>query len=134
MSLSGFPASGHVPQRKEASMAAVTDLATPAAAVSAGYSKTQLDRGTTVTPNLNQGQPARYLTRFEKLLLGAGSYGPAFCVIEGESPTSAAAADTQALAQLNAWRRHRYSGSAGRASGSSDSPSASGGTHQVDVT
>jgi hypothetical protein len=115
-------------------MAAITDLADAAAAVTAGYRKIQIDRSSAAPPNPNGLAPLRYCTRFEKQLLGAGSDGPAWCVVEGESAVSAAAADTQAVAQLNAWRKHRYSGAPGRASGSSDSPSPTGGTHQVDVT
>lgn len=117
-------------------MAAVTDLATPAAAVTAGYAKTQTDRG--VPPTLihfNANQPLRYITRFEKPVTGASvsNSGNVFGA-SGESSVSAAAADTQALATLNANRRARYGGTSGRASGDGDSPNSKGGAHVVDVT
>lgn len=117
-------------------MAAVTDLASAAAAVTAGYAKTQIDRGApTGAPNLNNGQPLRYATKFEKPVTGAtlAHSGEVFSAY-GESGSSAAAADTQALAVLNANRRARYGGSSGRASGDSDSPTAKGGAHTVDLT
>jgi hypothetical protein len=111
-------------------MAAVTDHASAAAAVSAGWAKTQIDRGAA-----NAG-PDRFITRFEKPLSGGGAGGEAGSVqiIEGASPTSAAAADTAALSNLNGFRRHYYGGAPGRASGDSDSPHSRGGTHTVDVT
>ena len=114
-------------------MAAVTDLATPADAVAAGYSKIQNVRAPSQGA-LKASQPAQFSTRFEKMMLGAGNDGPCVCLVEGESNASAASADSAALASLNAWRRARYGGSAGRASGSSDSPSPSGGVHVLDVT
>lgn len=117
-------------------MAAVTDLASAAAAVTAGYAKTQIDRGALpAVPNLNNGQPLRYATHFQKPVTGATiSFAGFVASAYGESSVSAAAADTQALAVLNANRRARYGGSGGRASGDIDSPNAKGGTHVVDVT
>lgn len=115
-------------------MAAITDFANPAAAVSAGYIKTQVDRGA----GAGLSPPLRYLTRFSKPVTGAtgtgGDSGFLFTV-EGESSASAAAADTQATAALNAVRRARYGGSPGRASGDSDSGHSRGtATHVADTT
>lgn len=117
-------------------MAAVTDLATPAAAVTAGYVKTQIDRGAPpTTPNFNANQPLRYQTRFEKPTTGASiSNAGRLMSVLGESAASAAAADTDALNKLNGWRRAYYGGSPGRASGDSDSPNSKGGAHTIDVT
>jgi hypothetical protein len=113
-------------------MAAVTDLASAAAAVSAGYAKTQVDKGASAP---NTAQNPRFLTRFEKPLTGAASTDRGFlCQVEGESTVDAATADTNAVAKLNTWRRHYYGGSPGRASGASDSPSGKGGGHTVDTT
>ncbi len=76
------------------------DLASAAAAVTAGWTKTQLDRDASVNP--------RYSTRFEKHLTqqAGASGGPVRA--DGESNVSAAAADTAALAALNGFRKHRY--------------------------
>lgn len=116
-------------------MAAVTDFANPAAAVTGGYAKTQIDRGAApTTPNYNASQPLRYSTRFEKPVTGTNTDSGAVLAAYGESSASAAAADTQALLVLNAIRRARYGGSPGRASGDGDSPNAEGGTHTVDTT
>ena len=110
---------------------AVTDLADAAAVEAAGYAKVQINR---LPPGDHDLNPApRYVTRYDKLLLGAGQDGAHHLVVEGEG-VSRAAADANALVKLNALRRHRYAGSPGRPSGSADSLSASGGTHQVDVT
>src|SRR5919204_14130 len=106
-------------------MAAVSDFASVAAAQSAGYSKTQVDRGA--------GTTSRFQTILEKPVTGAGDSGSRFSAI-GVSDVSAAAADTQALAVLNAQRRHRYGGSPGRASGDGDSQSARGSSHTIDQT
>ena len=114
-------------------MAAVTDIATPAAAVTAGYAKTQIDRG---APDYRDRNPApRYATVFSKQLTGASlsSYGRLMSAT-GESNASAAAADTDALNKLNANNRHYYGGSPGRASGDSDSPNIRGGAHTIGVT
>lgn len=116
-------------------MPAVTDFANPAAAVTAGYAKTQIDRG--VADYRDRNPAPRYATVFSKPVTGAsGAGGDSGQMIRGfgESSASAAAADTQATAALNADLRHRYGGSPGRASGDSDSPSARGGTHTKDVT
>lgn len=117
-------------------MAAVTDFANAAAAVTAGYAKTQIDRGAPpATPNFNASQPLRYSTRFEKANTGASaSDSGGLTSAYGESAASAAAADTVALNALNANRRAKYGGSPGRASGDGDSPNAKGGSHTVDLT
>jgi hypothetical protein len=106
-------------------MAAVTDYANEAAALSAGYKKVQIDRGGTSSP--------RFITHLEKLVTGAGMSGGRQ-VGTGTSDASAAAADTAALNAVNAQRRHRYGGSPGRASGDGDSPQSNGTTHTLDVT
>jgi hypothetical protein len=106
-------------------MAAVNDFADVAAAITAGWKQLQIDRGA--------GKTERYQTLLEKPVTGAGQGGSLFSAL-GTSDVSAAAADTAALASLNAQRRHRYSGAPGRASGSSDSPDARGVSHTVNST
>jgi hypothetical protein len=116
-------------------MATITDFATPAAAVTAGYAKTQVDRGAApATPNFNGSQPLRYQTKFEKPVTGSNFDSGFRLEAFGESAASAAAADTQALNALNALRRHRYGGAPGRASGDGDSPTVEGGTMTADVS
>ena len=103
-------------------MAAVTDFANEAAALSAGFKKLQV-----VT---NQGV---FVTHLEKPISGAGQSGSRM-VATGTSTVSAAAADTAALTALNSQRRHRYGGSPGRASGDGDSQDSRGSTHTIDAT
>jgi hypothetical protein len=112
-------------------MTAVNDFANAAAAVAGGFAKTQVDR--TATPGgPNDKNPApRFLTRFEKYVVGAVGDGGHLIVAEGESSASAAAADTQAVAALNRQLSHYYGGSPGRASGAGDSSSGRGGGHTV---
>jgi len=112
---------------------AVTDFASAAAAVSGGYTKVQVDRGATPGPQDKNPAP-RFATVFSKPVTGAAGDSGRQLEGHGESSVSAAAADTQALAALNANRRHYYAGSPGRASGSSESPSGRGGAHTADVT
>jgi hypothetical protein len=69
-------------------MAAVTDYANEAGAITAGYKKVQIDRGATYSP--------RFITHLEKLVTGAGMSGGRQ-VGTGTSDASAAAADTVAL-------------------------------------
>lgn len=111
-------------------MAAVTDFANAAAAVAAGYVKTQIDRGA----SFPAAQGLRFVTRFDKPSVGAVGDGGARFEATGESSVNAAGADTQAVAALNAQRRHYYGGSPGRASGDGQSPSGRGGAHTVDVS
>jgi hypothetical protein len=107
-------------------MAAVTDFANEAAALSAGYKKLQIDRGASALYD-------RFQTILEKPLTGAGTSGGLSRAV-GVSSVSAAAADTAALTVLNAQRRHHYGGSPGRASGDGDSPDSRGSTHTIDAT
>jgi hypothetical protein len=86
------------PPTKEREM---SDLASAAAAVAAGYIKTQTDRGA------GAGSP-RYITTFDKLVIGGGDEAHANTRAVGTSDASAAAADTQALAALNGQRNIRY--------------------------
>jgi hypothetical protein len=102
-------------------VAAVTDFANEAAALAAGFKKLQVVTG------------GFFLTHLEKPVTGAGQSGSRM-VATGSSTASAAAADTAALAVLNAQRRHRYGGSVGRASGDGDSPHSNGTTHTIDTT
>ena len=106
-------------------MAAVTDYASVAAAITGGYKQVQIDRGAAYSE--------RYVTHLEKWATGAGQ-GGSRQVATGTSTVSAAAADTAALAALNAQRRHRYGGSPGRASGDGDSIDARGAAHSIDAT
>jgi len=97
-----------------------TDIASAAAAVTAGYSKTQLDRGASFNP--------RYSTRFEKHLTGQAGASGGPVRADGESNVSAAAADTAALAALNGFRQVRYGRAAALNFGST------GGAHTADST
>lgn len=115
-------------------MAAVTDLADATAATTAGYKLTQADRGAApTTPNFSASQPARYSSVYSKPVVGSSLDSGFQVEARGESNASQAAADAAALAALNAQRRHRYGGAAGRASGASDSPTADGGSYTIDV-
>ena len=81
----------------------MTDLASVALATAAGYARTRTDLGATVT--------TRYGTRLTRPMQGgAGQQGRLF-EAEFWSPTSAAVADTGALAALNAQRLTRYGAS-----------------------
>jgi len=75
------------------------DLADNAAAVAEGYTRVQVDRGT--------GNFIRYESRYEKPYDGDAQSG-GLRVIPGMSSASQAAADTQALSALNAYRRALY--------------------------
>ena len=111
-------------------MAAMTDLATPAAAVTAGYAKIQIDRGVPTAQVRNP--PARYATIFEKWLTGEpGARGNNLRVV-GESSIDAATADTAALAALNAARDKRYG--KGASTNAGHLPGNAAFNHTVDVT
>jgi hypothetical protein len=104
---------------------AVTDFADNAAAVAAGYARVQIDYGASKSP--------RYVTRYEKPIVGEpGSAGGVFRA-DGTGSDVQATADANALASLNAGRRHRWGGSPGRASGGANSPGSKGGTTVEDV-
>jgi len=75
------------------------DLADNAAAATEGWTRVQIDHGALVNP--------RYRTRYEKAYDGdLQSGGLHVCV--GDDNASQAAADTEALAALNAYRRYIY--------------------------
>jgi hypothetical protein len=113
-------------RQRRSEVAVVTDFASEAAALTAGYKKQQIDRGA--------GKSERYITHLEKIVTGGGQSGSRM-VATGTSGVSAAAADTQALTVLNAQRRARYGGSPGRTTGvDSDSPDSRGATHVIDTT
>ncbi len=113
---------------------AVTDFANDAAVLAAGYKKVQIDR-TALPGGANDKNPAlRFATVYSKPTTGAVGDSGRLLEAMGESSVSAAAADTAAVAALNAVRRHYYAGSPGRASGSAESPTARGGSHTVEVT
>jgi len=75
------------------------DLADNAAAVAEGWQRTQIDKGV--------GNWVRYWTRYEKPYDGDLQSGGIHSVL-GDDPNSQAAADTEALAALNAYRRYLY--------------------------
>jgi hypothetical protein len=82
-------------------MAAMTDLATPLAATTAGYAQIQINRGA-------GGKNLQFVTIFEKWMTGEpGKKGFNLRAV-GESAASAGAADTAALANLNVQRDKRY--------------------------
>lgn len=76
------------------------DHADHTAAAAAGYQRIQLDKGASANP--------RYMTRYEKPLVGAVGDSGSLLRAEGWSNVSQAAADTQALAALNGQRGLRY--------------------------
>lgn len=98
----------------------MTDIASAAAAVSAGYAKTQTDYGA--------GKSPRFVTVFDKTAAGssAQAHGPLRSV--GTSDVSAAAADTQALAALNGMRNVRYG------TGATANSDSQGKAHSIDAT
>src|SRR5215831_3873105 len=81
-------------------MAAMSDLATPAAAVAAGYQKIQIDRGASVHP--------RFTTILEKWLLNEPGKKGFMHRSTGVDDTSFANSDNAALANLNSFRTFRY--------------------------
>jgi hypothetical protein len=84
----------------------MTDLASVAAATAAGYIRTQLDRGSAV---VGGNIPLdRHETTLSKMLSGDDGQSGFELRAKGSSPTSAAAADTVALAALNNQRGNRY--------------------------
>ena len=98
----------------------VSNLADHAAAVAAGYARIQTQQG------------GRFRSEYQKPVSGEpGSAGGLFTA-SAESSVDQATADTQALASLNAQRRHRYGGSPGRASGDGNSNGSRGGSMTAD--
>jgi hypothetical protein len=98
-----------------------TAHASAAAAVTAGWTKMQLDRGASVNP--------RYETTFEKHLTGQAGQSGGPLRAYGVSNVSAAAADTAALASLNGFRDYRY----GTPAAGGNFGSSGGGALTVDV-
>jgi hypothetical protein len=101
----------------------MTDLASEAAAVTAGWIKLQIDRGA--------GKSPRFITEQSKPITGDPDGGSGANVVggRGESDASAAAADTAALASLNKWRALRYGQDATVSKGKRATTA-----HTVDVT
>jgi hypothetical protein len=106
---------------------AVTNLADHAAAVTAGWGRAQLDRGA--------GKSPRFSSSYQKPLIGSTRESGFLALIEGTGDDSSQAnADTNALTSLNAFRRARYGGSSGRASGDANSNDIFGNALTVDVS
>jgi hypothetical protein len=80
----------------------MADFANTAAAQAAGYKLIQLDRGA--------GHPYRFSSTLEKWVTGDVGQSGVNLRGYGESPSSQASADAQALAALNGQRAHRYAG------------------------
>lgn len=78
----------------------MTDHANHAAAVAAGWTRLQYDRGATANP--------RYVTRYEKPIAGAPGDAGGIDRAEAGSSVDQTTADTAALAALNGQRRLRY--------------------------
>jgi hypothetical protein len=113
---------------------AVTDFANDAAAVAAGYASIVLDRGATANNMTNRPRFQRLYQKSMVNLSASGPDGPdTIDCAEGESNVDQATADAKALAALNAWRRHRYGGAPGRASGEANSLDEYGHTLTVDT-
>jgi hypothetical protein len=81
----------------------MTDLADHSAANTAGYKRIQTDRGA--------GSSPRYLSRYEKHMIGQPGASGGLMSAEGNSDVSQEAADTVALNALNGQRKHRHAGS-----------------------
>lgn len=77
-----------------------TSLAAHANADSAGYKRTQLDRGS--------GKSPRWITRYEKPSAGMPGQSGGLMSVEVTSDVNQADADTKALAALNTQRNFRY--------------------------
>jgi len=92
----------------------MADLADNNAATTAGYRLVQADRGPSANP--------RYMSRYEKWLVGSNTESGHLHKAEAWSNTSQAAADALALADLNLQREFR-----------TRKPPASGGSHTVDL-
>jgi hypothetical protein len=82
----------------------MSDLADIAAARTAGYTVTRLDRGSSA------GATNRHLTTLEKWLVGGAGQSGFLLRAYGESNSSSALADTAALESLNAQRAYSYAG------------------------
>lgn len=99
-------------------------LASAAAAVSAGYIKTNTDRGVAPTGAGNAGvYPAseRFQTIFSKILAGASGEPGIECRVIGYG-VDQNTAELQALAALNSWRANRYGADSASASAAITSP------------
>lgn len=92
-------------------MAVVSDITTVAQATAPGGHNYTL-----VAYTNSQG---RKIARFEKKIVGeSGTTGLPIAVCGvGEDASNATTARTNALAALNAWRRHRYAGAPGSPTG-----------------
>jgi hypothetical protein len=77
----------------------MADLADHSAATTAGYQRVQTDRGA--------GKSPRYVSRYEKWMVGEPGASGHLEKAEGDSDVSQAAADTRALSALNGQRAHR---------------------------
>lgn len=111
-------------------MAVISDFANNAAALAAGYVRTQTDRGA--------GAPYdRFKSEYVKPVNGGTTnpgQGDGVCIrAVGTDQSAQATADTNALNALNDQRQHYYGGSAGRASGTNQSPGGRGEVFTVDV-
>ena len=104
-------------------MATITDLANNAAAVAAGYTRTQTDGGAAQNP--------RYRTVYDAPIFGSNTDDMAILRAYGVSNVDQATADAAALSSLNAQRKHTFGGSPGRPDGSNDSPTGRGGSRTV---
>lgn len=87
----------------------MSDLASVALATAAGWVRTRIDKGMIAGPGQDD---KRYETVFSKWLVGGTHQSGFEARARGVSDVSAADADTQALAALNNFRRHRYSADA----------------------
>jgi hypothetical protein len=99
-------------------------LANAAAAVSAGYIKTNTDRGV-ASPGAG-GAPTfpaseRYQTIFSKILAGASGEPGIECRCIGLGDTQNNA-EINALANLNSWRANRYGADSASASAANTTP------------
>lgn len=83
----------------------MSDHANHAAATAAGYARIQIDRGA--------GKSPRFVSRYEKPMIGEVGASGHLWVAEATSDVSQAAADTAVLAALNSQRSYRYGPNAG---------------------
>jgi hypothetical protein len=79
------------------------------------------------------GRSPRFISRYEKPLIGATGQSGFLSVHEATDDASQANADTLALTMLNLFRRHRWGGAPGRASGDANSTDIFGNAMSVDL-
>jgi len=105
-------------------MAVINDLTTVAAATAAGYTLRQF----------TSGANGHKIAIFSKYLTGEAGNTAQQVELGGEDFSNATTARTNALANLNKFRKHRYAGAPGAPDGATVVAGVRGGTLTVDQT